>query len=42
MSRFRCVDLFCGGGGSITGAISALKNAGMPYEERGVIRHKED
>jgi len=27
---FRFVDLFCGGGGSITGAISALKNAGMP------------
>ena len=32
---FRFVDLFCGGGGSITGAISALKNAGMPYEGRG-------
>lgn len=32
---FRFIDLFCGGGGSITGAISALKNAGMPYEGRG-------
>lgn len=35
MNSFRFVDLFCGGGGSITGAISALKNAGMPYEGRG-------
>ncbi len=32
---FRFIDLFCGGGGSITGAISALKNAGIPYEGRG-------
>ena len=29
------VDLFCGGGGSITGAIDALNTAGMPYEGRG-------
>ena len=36
MSALVCfVDLFCGGGGSITGAISALKNAEMPYEGRG-------
>ena len=33
--KFRFVDLFCGGGGSITGAISALKNAEIPYEGRG-------
>ena len=33
--RFRFVDLFCGGGGSITGAINALNNAGVRYEGRG-------
>ena len=32
---FRFVDLFCGGGGSITGCIDALNAAGMPYEGRG-------
>ena len=35
MSSFRFVDLFCGGGGSITGAINALRTAGMTYEGRG-------
>lgn len=35
MNRFRFIDLFCGGGGSITGEIDALKAAGMPYEGRG-------
>lgn len=35
MYDFRFVDLFCGGGGSITGAINALKKAGMSYEGRG-------
>ena len=35
MKPFRFVDLFCGGGGSITGAIDALKSAGMKYEGRG-------
>jgi len=35
MNNFRFVDLFCGGGGSITGAIDALKAAGMAYEGRG-------
>ena len=34
-SDFRFVDLFCGGGGSITGAINALKTAGISYEGRG-------
>jgi DNA (cytosine-5)-methyltransferase 1 len=34
-NRFRFVDLFCGGGGSITGAIDALNAAGLPYEGRG-------
>jgi len=34
-NRFRFVDLFCGGGGSITGAINALNAAGLPYEGRG-------
>ena len=33
--RFRFVDLFCGGGGSITGAINAFRSAGMSYEGRG-------
>lgn len=32
---YRFVDLFCGGGGSITGAIEALKTAGEHYEGRG-------
>lgn len=31
---FRFVDLFCGGGGSVTGGIEALKEAGMAYEGR--------
>lgn len=35
MSDFRFVDLFCGGGGSITGAINALREAGIRYEGRG-------
>ena len=35
MTDFRFVDLFCGGGGSITGAIDALNTAGMKYEGRG-------
>ena len=35
MKDFRFVDLFCGGGGSITGEISALKRAGVKYEGRG-------
>lgn len=35
MKPFRFVDLFCGGGGSITGAINALKEAGLQYEGRG-------
>ncbi len=34
-AAFRFVDLFCGGGGSITGAINALNAAEMPYEGRG-------
>lgn len=33
--KFRFVDLFCGGGGSITGAVDALNEAGLPYEGRG-------
>ncbi len=32
--NFRFVDLFCGGGGSVTGAIDALKEAGVSYEGR--------
>ena len=28
MSRFRCVDLFCGGGGTSTGMIEAFRKAG--------------
>lgn len=35
MSAFRFVDLFCGGGGSISGAINALHAAETPYEGRG-------
>ena len=35
MNEFRFVDLFCGGGGSITGAINALRAAGESYEGRG-------
>lgn len=31
---FRFVDLFCGGGGSVTGAIDALRAADMDYEGR--------
>ena len=34
-NRFRFIDLFCGGGGSITGAINAFRSAGMSYEGRG-------
>ena len=33
--KFRFVDLFCGGGGSITGTIDALNTAGVQYEGRG-------
>lgn len=32
--NFRFVDLFCGGGGSVTGAIDALKEADVSYEGR--------
>lgn len=35
MKPFRFIDLFCGGGGSITGAINALNAAGIQYECRG-------
>lgn len=35
MTDFRFVDLFCGGGGSITGEIAALKKAGIRYDGRG-------
>ena len=35
MHDFRFVDLFCGGGGSITGAVNALHSAGLAYEGRG-------
>ena len=35
MRSFRFIDLFCGGGGSITGEIAALKKAGIAYEGRG-------
>lgn len=35
MNKFRFVDLFCGGGGSITGAVNALRAAGEKYEGRG-------
>ena len=35
MKTFRFVDLFCGGGGSITGAVNALHAAGEKYEGRG-------
>ena len=35
MNTFRFIDLFCGGGGSITGAINALNDAGVTYEGRG-------
>ena len=31
MNDFRFVDLFCGGGGSITGAINALNDEGYPH-----------
>ena len=34
MKPFRFVDLFCGGGGSVTGAINALKAADVKYEGR--------
>jgi len=33
--KYRFIDLFCGGGGSITGAVQALQSAGMAYEGRG-------
>jgi len=33
--KFRFIDLFCGGGGSITGAIQALAEAGQSYDGRG-------
>lgn len=32
--QFRFVDLFCGGGGSVSGAIDALNAAGVKYEGR--------
>ena len=32
--NFRFVDLFCGGGGSVTGAVDALNAAGVKYEGR--------
>ena len=35
MKPFRFIDLFCGGGGSITGEIAALNEAGVQYEGRG-------
>lgn len=35
MKEFRFVDLFCGGGGSVSGAINALKEAGRKYDGRG-------
>lgn len=35
MRNFRFVDLFCGGGGSITGAINTLNDFGIQYEGRG-------
>ncbi len=35
MNTFRFVDLFCGGGGSITGAVNALNHAGQSYDGRG-------
>lgn len=35
MKNFRFVDLFCGGGGSITGAVNALRAAGEKYDGRG-------
>lgn len=35
MKPFRFVDLFCGGGGSITGTIEALKTACVKYDGRG-------
>lgn len=35
MNTFRFVDLFCGGGGSITGAVQALTEAGQNYDGRG-------
>ena len=35
MKTFRFIDLFCGGGGSITGEIAALREAGLQYEGRG-------
>ena len=35
MKAYRFIDLFCGGGGSITGEIAALKTAGLKYEGRG-------
>lgn len=34
MNDFRFIDLFCGGGGSITGAINALQAADMCYDGR--------
>lgn len=35
MKDFRFIDLFCGGGGSITGEIAALNAAGIKYDGRG-------
>ena len=34
MNEFRFIDLFCGGGGSITGAINALRAADVRYDGR--------
>lgn len=35
MKYFRFLDLFCGGGGSVTGTIDALNEADVKYEGRG-------
>lgn len=35
MKKFRFVDLFCGGGGSITGAVRALRSVDYEYEGCG-------
>ena len=32
MKKLRFVDLFCGGGGSITGAVKALRSVDYEYE----------
>ena len=35
LKPIRFIDLFCGGGGSVTGAINVFQSAGMAYEGRG-------